>query len=1099
MAFRMEEILRQTKRLESDYDWFGAAKLYEKALEPEHMEEFSSIEDIHEQMAYALYRFAFQAKTNEEFRERLDRSSKTYEKTIEFYEKRHDSTVKAGIMRCDAMIAYIGYWLALKTDDRKKLINDCWKTTCKALKVFEETGEESEYGKTFNQLSHSADLAFCLEWNSRTREEIMREATRCGEQAVKSLSKSEDQRELATACAKTADYLYALGYSFLSRENQERQFEKARGYWQKARKTCEEAAIIESLSILQGLMLEFGAGAAQTVRFYEKALEYGKKTGDNFVVGYALDMLAYHTGHLAWSLTEDPDELVKLAERGMQYAAEARLQYSKIGFVGPGGYGFLWVEAPYAEYYCMLALKQTDQNKRRDLAKKAFEEGPQLLQRAESSGYPDAVWYSHHVMGKILTLLAKIETEDETKNRLLKEALQHRNEVSRIIERVAPAMYWERGVALVGTGQVKAQLADLTSDSEAKKKMLLESIENEEESFNLLAKGIVSFERQDSMITILGYTKYQCGLLLNHVYEFTHEKEHLTRAAEAFEEAAGYYEKFGLASRVAECHWKTAQIYNTLDERLKAAENFNLAADSYEKSAEKFPQLKDFYTDHATYMQAWSEIEKGRHHHERQEFAQAKEHFSKTAELHKSLKRWSYLEPNYRAWAQIEEAEYLSSKEESQEAVKAFESASRSFSETKKSVQLQLSSIEDDDEKQMATKIIRASGIRKEYCDAKLALEEAKILDKKGDHFGSSKKYGAASEAFEKICETLDSEQEQKEFKPMVTLSRAWQKMMVGEAKASPESFLEASALFEQASRESNSEVTSLLAMGHSRFCNALEAGTRFADTGNVTLQTVATQSLEAAAKYYVKAGFQNACEYAKATSLLFEAYAQMDAAREEKDPEKKAKLCLIAEKVLQTSAGSFMKAEHPEKREQVLRLLEKVREERDLASSIAEVMHAPSIVSTATSFNAMAPTSEEAVGSERFEHADVQANLMVKQKELKIGESLSVQLELVNAGKGSALLTKIKDVIPKGFLLTEKPDTCRAEDSYVNLNGKQLDPLRSEQVKLVLRPTVQGTFTLKPTILYLDEDGKYKSYEPEPMTIVVRELGIKNWLRGER
>jgi hypothetical protein len=39
----------------------------------------------------------------------------------------------------------------------------------------------------------------------------------------------------------------------------------------------------------------------------------------------------------------------------------------------------------------------------------------------------------------------------------------------------------------------------------------------------------------------------------------------------------------------------------------------------------------------------------------------------------------------------------------------------------------------------------------------------------------------------------------------------------------------------------------------------------------------------------------------------------------------------------------------------------------------------------------------------------------------------------------------------------------------------------------------------LKPTILYLDENGKYKSHEPEPVAITVKELGVKGWLKGDR
>jgi hypothetical protein len=83
----------------------------------------------------------------------------------------------------------------------------------------------------------------------------------------------------------------------------------------------------------------------------------------------------------------------------------------------------------------------------------------------------------------------------------------------------------------------------------------------------------------------------------------------------------------------------------------------------------------------------------------------------------------------------------------------------------------------------------------------------------------------------------------------------------------------------------------------------------------------------------------------------------------------------------------------------------------------------------------------------------------------LRIGENLSVELELVNAGKGFALLTKITEIIPEGFELAEKPEIYRVEDSYINLKGKRLDPLKTQELKLLLKPTVQGTFSLKPTV----------------------------------
>jgi hypothetical protein len=66
-------------------------------------------------------------------------------------------------------------------------------------------------------------------------------------------------------------------------------------------------------------------------------------------------------------------------------------------------------------------------------------------------------------------------------------------------------------------------------------------------------------------------------------------------------------------------------------------------------------------------------------------------------------------------------------------------------------------------------------------------------------------------------------------------------------------------------------------------------------------------------------------------------------------------------------------------------------------------------------------------------------------------------------------------------------------------MKEKRIDPLKTEELKLVLRTRARGTFLFKPRIVYFDENGKCKSHEPEPVVVTVRELGIKGWLKGER
>ena len=259
-----------------------------------------------------------------------------------------------------------------------------------------------------------------------------------------------------------------------------------------------------------------------------------------------------------------------------------------------------------------------------------------------------------------------------------------------------------------------------------------------------------------------------------------------------------------------------------------------------------------------------------------------------------------------------------------------------------------------------------------------------------------------------------------------------------------------------------------------------------------------AMQYLESASGYYLKANSQSASDYVKATRFLFDAYVQMGNAARETDPEKKTRLYMVAEKVLQASADSYGKAGNPSRKEQALKLLETAQEQREMAISLAEVLHAPIMAST-VAFAAPSPTSEKAVGLERFEHAEVNANLILSRRELKVGESVDLEIELANAGKGQALLTRIERAVPEGFELTAKPESYRVEGCNINLKGRRLDPLKAEEVKLSLRPKHKGSFTLEPRILYLDENGDARSHQPEPVIITVKELGISGWIKGER
>ncbi|MDH5374768.1 MAG: hypothetical protein OEZ21_00890 [Candidatus Bathyarchaeota archaeon] len=214
---QVPRFLVQAEEKEKTYDWLEAVEFYKKALAYVlKQKDFLKAGDVQERIGHCFYRAAFQAESREEFKEGMQRAVEAYEEAHGLYEKLADEQKIARIFRCDAMPAYIGYWLAAEAPEKKRLINECWRLTKEALKSLDETGSALEYGETYNQLSSSADHRYVFESNFQFREELIREAVQYGERAIILLSTVNAPDELARAYVKTGMYLSVLAWYFAS-------------------------------------------------------------------------------------------------------------------------------------------------------------------------------------------------------------------------------------------------------------------------------------------------------------------------------------------------------------------------------------------------------------------------------------------------------------------------------------------------------------------------------------------------------------------------------------------------------------------------------------------------------------------------------------------------------------------------------------------------------------------------------------------------------------------------------------------------------------------------------------------------------------------
>jgi KaiC/GvpD/RAD55 family RecA-like ATPase/tetratricopeptide (TPR) repeat protein len=448
-------------------------------------------------------------------------------------------------------------------------------------------------------------------------------------------------------------------------------------------------------------------------------------------------------------------------------------------------------------------------------------------------------------------------------------------------------------------------------------------------------------------------------------------------------------------------------------------------------------------------------------------------------------KLWNYLSLNFYAWALLEQSEDLSRNSKSREAVKSLENVVNLLRESKKALEIELGKVERKDEKALVASLVEASEARARYSQGRIAIEEAKILDMQGNYQGSSEKYGEAAKIFKKL--TLDFvDQMGKETKPLVFLCQAWEKMTLAEAKKSAILYEEAAELFKQANVCATNKSAGLLALAHRSFCKALEAGVEFEITRNKIIYKQAKEHLEEAAKYYLEAGFASSSEFTKATQNLFDAYVYMDNAKRETDIEKEAKLFSMAEEVLQSSLDSFVKAKYQEKADLVQRLLQKVKEEKEIAVSLSEVFRAPTVTSSTGNFTTLIPTYEMAVGLERFEHADIQGRIVQQSKEITVGEETSLKIQVINVGKEQVQLVRIENILPAGFQLARAPEGYAFDNLQLSIVGKTLDPLKTEEIPLTVRSLKSGSYDVRPRIICVDKTGQQIVFTTDPGTYKV-------------
>ena len=541
----------------------------------------------------------------------------------------------------------------------------------------------------------------------------------------------------------------------------------------------------------------------------------------------------------------------------------------------------------------------------------------------------------------------------------------------------------------------------------------------------------------------------------------------------------------------------TAKIRSKGDHKT-ASNAFKKAADDYRLGAKKVPGLARLFGELSAYMEGWSLVEEARLRHGEEQYFLAAEDYTRASELFQKTVAWAHLSKHHAGSSLLEKAEAFSREEKEEDALKMFASATEAFGDAQRSLRTKRDQVAEEQERKELDDWFDASRALEKYCQGRVKLEEAKVLDKKGDEEESGARYRSASNDFRELMSEAQTDQIRVELEALTLFSEARCRMKDAETRASPEMYAEAADLFARAEKVTQARTFRHVALASSSICWALESGTRFRRTRNTQLYSEIKKHLETATDYYEAARWRNAADWTRATGKLFDSLVYLTDAAIERDSKKKTELYHLAEKHLQLSARLYGQANFPVKRDEALRLLDRARQEKELLltpiEALSENPALTRVPGTPDSLIRGQPGSLES-----FEDAKVVGNLGVVGKDFNVGSDLTVELEVANVGRSAARLIKLENVVVEGIQLDKRRIPGQVNDDFIDMKGKRLEYLGAHEVRIPMKAIRAGVFQLQPRILFVDEKGNYRSHGFGPLFVTVRELGISGWLKGPK
>ncbi|MFW9822774.1 MAG: hypothetical protein ACFFE4_07565 [Candidatus Thorarchaeota archaeon] len=942
LAESAELLLERAHEEESNYNWIKAVVLYEKALtfylDKNRVEKAAF---CYKNIGYAYDRGANTSETAEDFLEKLKEAIGAYEKAKDLFNQLES---KSNELECEADIIVLNAWLSTSVQETAQQLRRAYKLYLESSKIFSIENNQEGVARALIGVTNAM---YNLSMYNIDKEELKQLSQQAREFARKVLKISKEIENVQLySQAFNAEVLSSYGLILV--ENF-----KENDYWKEYTQNfllkCEEGIeFVNEYNEPFSLSLVYTAAGCwfcyygyqfvenereqeayldKGLDLLEKSLVFARKSKDkNNIVEciFFIDYFAMFSGRINYLQNRILNDINDSLELGKIYSL-INHPLRSLPYVAP------------ALYYSNSSQRRFFTTaQRRNYADKGVEYTNQAMRGVMASPMVTA-WLYHGIVLAYsqLTLLAESKTEQEDYAQIMLNKAEEAEQFG---------LQYEGGIPQAGgySSLYKAHktLADIAKKKDVRISNLKKAIDAQKKSIHY------------AMLSRTGALTEQMrlGLLYEELGITTREGSDLNQAREIFLRTIKESVDRSYFSYEAASYQYIARIEDRLGNFMLSAENYKKAQEAYKKSLQliKYKLLKNRITEKFNYVRAWNFIEQAKSFHIRENHEQSKEFYMKAYDILKNLPSYAYEASYYSGWISLEEAEQLSKQEKHEEAIESFKRTGEIFKEAIKTLIKSHEKSREEFDKERIEKFEKIAQVRVNHCNARVNLEEARILGKIGEHIAAAEKFALASSQFRDICILFKIKREREELEAVYYLCRAWENMELAEEYGDPRRFSEAAGLFTEASKLFTDTKLKLLASGNSTFCQALEFGSKFDESIDIDLKKdlypKVKQMLSRAANSYEKGGFKSAADWAQATSIYFDAAWQLIKADEETDLQEKKKLLGIGAQYLKSAVDLFGKAEYKDKEKEVQDRLTRVEREESIIISALSAIKEPSI-----------------------------------------------------------------------------------------------------------------------------------------------------------